>query len=292
MGMRTALSELTVEQKDTFSLVLASSGVVHQSHLAATGWELWVDELDHLRALRAIDRFLEENQPDSRSARPLPRYVLSTSGMLVAASMAAVHLASLTLLARRTLIASCGARADAILGGELDRTVTALFLHGDVAHLLGNMVGLILFGGAVAALWGAGAGWALVLATGALGNLLNALLHQQGHNSIGASTAVFGAIGLLAVTNALARHRDRRERLRAWLPLAAGFALLGLLGSSEKTDVTAHLFGFGMGLVLALLWRQLGSRVRTASRQAMLATGACLVVALAWMLGLFRLLAG
>ena len=39
------------------------------------------------------------------------------------------------------------------------------------------------------------------------------------------------------------------------LPLAAALGLLGLLGSSgENTDLGAHLFGFGCGIVLGLLW--------------------------------------
>jgi len=60
MAARPALTGLSQEQKDTLSLVLASSGVQHQSRLAGDGWELWVDDVDHLRALRAIDRTLNE----------------------------------------------------------------------------------------------------------------------------------------------------------------------------------------------------------------------------------------
>ena len=39
------------------------------------------------------------------------------------------------------------------------------------------------------------------------------------------------------------------RQIRAWLPLGAELALLGILGSGKHTDLTAHLFGFMAGLI-------------------------------------------
>ena len=101
-------------------------------------------------------------------------------------------------------------------------------------------------------LLGSGRAWFLVLCTGALGNLLNALVQSPDHRSIGASTAVFGAVGLLATINMLHFRSILRHR---WpLPLAAALGLLALLGASgHNTDIGAHLFGFISGIGLGLM---------------------------------------
>ena len=48
-------------------------------------------------------------------------------------------------------------------------------IHADLLHLVGNMVGIALFGAAVATLCGWGLGWLMVLVSGGLGNALNAV---------------------------------------------------------------------------------------------------------------------
>jgi membrane associated rhomboid family serine protease len=140
-----------------------------------------------------------------------------------------------------------------ILSGEWWRIITALTLHADGPHLLGN----ILIGGYFVArlcqLTGSGLGWILILASGAIGNLANTLAHGAGHNAVGASTAIFGAIGIAGALNSvLARHRTARFWL---LPLAAAGILLAFLGTgngNSKTDVGAHLFGFLIGIGLGI----------------------------------------
>ncbi len=125
--------------------------------------------------------------------------------------------------------------------------MTALTLHADGQHLLGY---LLIGGGFIPMLCralGSGLDWSLLLLSGSFGNLLNAFLQAPLHRSVGASTAVFGAVGLLAAIHLL------RERQRWYLPLAAALALLALLGSEgENTDLGAHLFGLAVGIVLGL----------------------------------------
>jgi membrane associated rhomboid family serine protease len=126
----------------------------------------------------------------------------------------------------------------------------------------------------------------MVLLTGALGNLANAALQLPGHRSIGASTAVFGAIGLLSAFQFWSKFRRPGHRLKAWLPLAAGLALLGLLGASgERTDLMAHLFGLLAGLLLGspyilFIHRPLPERYQ---RTAWAITGSILMMV--WFLG-------
>ena len=143
-----------------------------------------------------------------------------------------------------------GASSVKILGGELFRTVTALMLHADVVHLAGNMAGCALFFPAVCGLWGFGGGAMAILCGGVLGNWINALVHRRSHLSIGASTAVFAAVGILIGDQALKRVGSDGSWERAWLPVGAGICLLGFLSAGENTDILAHLFGFLVGCAL------------------------------------------
>ena len=46
--------------------------------------------------------------------------------------------------------------------------------------------------------------------------------------------------------------RFREKKTYAWIPFAAALGLLAMLGSSEKTDIFAHLFGFVSGIPLGV----------------------------------------
>jgi membrane associated rhomboid family serine protease len=145
------------------------------------------------------------------------------------------------------------ADAERILLGELWRTVTALSLHADLPHVLANALFGALFLGAVCGALGAGVGCALVLLSGAGGNLLNALFQSSHHVSVGASTAVFGAVGLLSGLAVARRRRQQSQRRHAWLPIGAGLAILAMLGTTgARTDLWAHLFGLLAGGVLGI----------------------------------------
>ncbi len=139
--------------------------------------------------------------------------------------------------------------------GEIWRTVTALTLHADLLHLVSNLVAGTGFGLLVARCFGAGPGWLLILCSGTAGNLLNAWVHfPEVHRSLGASTAVFGALGLLTgfgIHGAM-RAPARRFSVPAWaVPALGGMTLLGLLGMGDiRVDVAAHLSGFLCGGLL------------------------------------------
>lgn len=150
------------------------------------------------------------------------------------------------------LIKAGRSSATAITEGEFFRAVTALTLHGDYKHLFSN----IFFGGIV--LWAlstmTGTGFALLFAlfTGFAGNVMNAFFYGSAHNSIGASTSVFGIIGVLAGLQFFDSFREKK--LGRWIPFGAALGLLAMLGSSEKSDVLAHLFGFVAGLPAGTLF--------------------------------------
>ena len=152
-----------------------------------------------------------------------------------------------------------GMDSAALKSGEWWRPITALSLHADAAHVLGNAAFGAFFGYTVARYIGSGFGWLAIVAGGALGNLANAFLSGPDHRSIGASTAVFAALGLLSAycwRRGFPPNASRRERLA---PIFAGIGLLAFTGTGgENTDIGAHLLGFVAGFVNGLLIARFG----------------------------------
>jgi rhomboid protease GluP len=158
-----------------------------------------------------------------------------------------------------------------ILGSEPWRAITALGLHADAVHLLGNtLLGALLLA-LVAEVLGVGVGLLAVLVAGGLANVLNSGVQDHGFRFIGASTAVFAALGLLGGHRWQRRKTVRRNRSAAWIPLFASAFLLGFLGSGSspdfdparvgRVDVVGHVSGFVVGIAVgALFAKRLGVR--------------------------------
>jgi membrane associated rhomboid family serine protease len=167
--------------------------------------------------------------------------------------------------------------------GEWWRAVTALTLHADAGHVLGNVLAATLFAGALGRRYGASVAIAALVAAGTLGNLANAFLHRAGHDSVGASTAVFGAVGLLAADALVQRRVPRGGRLA---PLAAGLGIFAMLGTSERADLWAHFFGLAAGVALGVPLARALPRRPAARWQALSGAAAVALVAGAWWLAL------
>ncbi len=178
--------------------------------------------------------------------------------------------------------------AGLIQNGQWWRTVTALTLHADLPHLIGNLVIGGLFGLFVGQHLGSGLAWLCILVAGAAGNFLNATLHQPGHTSIGASTAVFAALGILAGSMWQHRGYAPMRSLARWTPLIGGAALLGYLGTGgERTDIGAHIGGFIAGLVLGVILGRVGKNIaKTHGSQLLLAATAVGILIFAWVIAL------
>jgi len=139
--------------------------------------------------------------------------------------------------------------------GEWWRPFTALFLHADPSHLGGNIIFGCLFAPLVARMTGGFLAWTLILVAGVAGNVLTAWVHYPDtYTALGASTAVFAALGLLTGGGVLLAFLapERAPWARVIVPLGGGVALLGWLGvGGVNTDVLAHgagfLFGFPLG---------------------------------------------
>jgi rhomboid protease GluP len=139
-----------------------------------------------------------------------------------------------------------------VLAGEWWRMFTAMFLHGGVNHLIGNMIVLYIVGMACEHAFGPARTTLVYFGSGVAGSALS-LLASPGP-SVGASGAVFGV--LAAVVVMLYRNHERfyvRDKrigfvLAAW---AAWQLLTGFL--SPFVDNFAHLGGMIGGATAALL---------------------------------------
>lgn len=129
------------------------------------------------------------------------------------------------------------------------RLITALTLHADVVHLMGNCVIGTFLAHFFLHLTGNGIGLLAILFSSGLANLFNVLGRGPGHLFVGYSTAVFSIVGMLCTINY--HGRQKSHKLRFFLPIMAGLAMLAFLGSSgQRTDLGAHFYGLLCGLLL------------------------------------------
>ncbi len=191
----------------------------------------------------------------------------------------------------RILLRRAAADPRALLaGGEWWRAITSLAIHGDEAHLAGNLLAMLFFSSAVCRAFGGGLGWAMILGAGAAGNVLAAWLKSPGTVSFGASTACFAALGIMSIHQAAMIFR--RQGLawnpwsRAWIPLGAGLSLLTLLGTGPASDLTAHLAGFAAGGLFGLAGTLTGGWRISCGTQRALQLACLAVIIIAWRLAL------
>lgn len=243
---------MSTKQANLCALVLSSAGVPYYSTEGDEGWEIWVKEADIQPAISAIKRYFRENPEAAPTETPRPAKPVKTyTGIWAAGLLAALYGAVATNRAYPLFVQKYAASAEKILAGEHYRTVTALMLHADLQHLAGNLIGIALFGTAVCSTVGTAPGWLMILLTGLIGNAANAYLYGTGHISVGASTAVFGAVGILCACQFWSKRHQSDGRIKAWLPLAGGLAFLAILGAGgQRVDIMAHLFGFAAGLLM------------------------------------------
>ena len=281
--MYKVFTDLGADEADLYGLVLSSADVTYHVKRGEHGWEVYVRETDYEEALDAIEEYLSENR-DGHLVEEVRsfEYGQTFSGLWVSLIMVALHVALVMNRESGFFIPTYGLNAHEVLHGELYRTITSLFIHADTLHLAGNVLGIAVFCTAVCRITGPGVGWLMILITGLGGNLMNAFLYRSHHLSIGSSTAVFGAVGILAGYQFLRKFGRPGRRDKAWLPLAAGLALLAFLGAGKHVDLTAHLFGFLVGIVTGVLYALFASRPGGKLCQASSLAVTILLVVTAW----------
>jgi membrane associated rhomboid family serine protease len=238
----------------TNSLVLSARGISHQ--VDPDRGLIRVHEADSARALAELQAFARENSnwpPPPNYAKPIPR-TDNPPTVLMIGSLVLLYIVSGPWSEHSPWFRTGAINSDLILqDGQWWRLITALTLHADQGHLVGNCV----IGGFMVHLLsrttGYGVGWLSLILSAALANRLNIALRNAPHYSVGFSTAVFATIGILCGLQMAAG--TKKSLLRGLLlPLGAGAGLLAMLGTGGKqTDLGAHLFGLGTGVACGLL---------------------------------------
>jgi membrane associated rhomboid family serine protease len=158
--------------------------------------------------------------------------------------------------------------------------VSSLFLHGGFVHLIGNLIYLRVFGGAVEAELGPVRFVFFYLACGAAGSLTHTVLFPQSTiPSIGASGSIAGLLGAFLILRPNARIVTLVPLVVYWamveipallfLPVWFGMqffsgvlSLQAARGTQEVAGVAwwAHVGGFLFGMLVAAVFRALQRR--------------------------------
>ena len=271
-----------------YSLVLEARSIEHEVRQSGELWLLCVSPESLSRAYEEINRYSAERSAPRRVAEPvLPPHPGAGVGVFIYVSilLLAAYCAGNGMFGADWL--SLGA-LDANARGEWWRSVTALTLHLDQEHLLGNVLFGAVAGVAASRLLGPGIAWSSILVAAAMANYAETLITPVTHRAVGASTAVFAALGLLSGM-AWRQRLSLRERLwYRWAPLIAGICLLTLLGAgSAHVDVLGHALGFLFGLAVGWIYIRAGMPgYRGPRRQLAAGIGAVLAIGACWFLAL------
>jgi membrane associated rhomboid family serine protease len=266
------------------SLVLAAAQIPHQVVDDLSGYALVVPAEFSPRAIEELRLYDEENPPVQPPKPVVIEYQNAIPG-IVGYVTAIILFAWLSWSSAWGLDWLTAGRIDGALvrSGEWWRTLTSLTMHGDLRHLVGNIIFGAFFGYLAGRLVGPGVAWLTAIAAAACGNLANTLLLESAHKSIGASTAVFAILGLTAgfAWRAKLFAQDRWSTRIG--PIVGGLALLMYTGTGgDNTDIGAHLMGFVFGFLGGMLLTRFRERFQDAVLQNRSALVTVAALALAW----------
>lgn len=270
------------------ALALQALGIPHVVQAGGAGARIVVSALDAERARAELTDYVEETTtwpPEKDDAPPL-----LTSGVPGALVYAFVIVMLYPVGQDGAFGLNWWERgrmhAGAVLDGELWRTFTALTLHVDLQHLVSNLVFGALFGVLAAQVLGHGVAWLGTVLAGAGGNLVESFLTDPEHLAVGASTAIFGTLGLMVAAEWSRRSRRRMPWVRRVAPLFGGAVLFGWLGAGDgsgRVDVLAHATGFAVGALIGVVVGRLELPERLTPRaQNLMWVAALACVAAAW----------
>jgi membrane associated rhomboid family serine protease len=167
-----------------------------------------------------------------------------------------------------TVSGSSGQWRSLWLDGRVLRLFTALFIHASVWHLIGNGLFLLIFGAPSERALGPWRLLALFLVGGAAGNLVAALLiGEPARVIIGASGGISALVGAYLVLFPRARlgvvvplglwlefvKLPAASLIGMWLLLQLAFTFFGPAFGAMAWS--AHLTGFAVGVLMAILFR-------------------------------------
>jgi membrane associated rhomboid family serine protease len=142
---------------------------------------------------------------------------------------------------------------------QLWRLFTPMFLHLGLIHIAFNMYALAILGPPIETAYGRGRFLALYLVTGIMGNVASFVFGSPGGIGVGASTAVFGLLGVwLAYNYRRRQHAFNQANVRAVL-ITLLINLVLNLSLSSLIDWRGHVGGFLAGVVLGYAAEGIGT---------------------------------
>ena len=222
------------------ALVLQAMDIPHGMQADGNVWFLWTHETHVEQALKELHSY--ETDKAGEHERPKDPPVLSYGPGLVFGYALVIGLffpmGMYGFLGQNFWLAG---RMDSglVAEGQLWRPITSLCLHADIGHLAGNLFFGALFGALTSQLIGGGLTWLLTLLAGTAGNFLTTWINGPGHLAVGASTAVFGTLGLFTFYELVRRVLLRgslppAQRFRIIAPLLAGVGPVGIFGHGRR----------------------------------------------------------
>ncbi len=205
----------------------------------------------HSEKEHANNEFISLEQVEERAAYDaLP--IAKTSNILVTYALLGINIFIFIIMTvngeRDGWITAFGIERGAILEqGELYRFITALFLHGNIFHLMQNGIYLYFFGSRVELLFGKADMVLLYFVSGLMGGV--ASIFFNGNLAIGASGAVFGLIGAVLSYSYYHGKKNIGINFATLVLLVVVGLLLGFLDTN--VDVAAHFGGFIAGMITA-----------------------------------------
>jgi membrane associated rhomboid family serine protease len=266
----TVATGLARRQAEDIIVLLAAMGIAAVSDrsddgtfhvdVAATdaeqATELIAEEYPRGFAFPSVEEAAAAERASRRPTLPPARLWLHRDSWAVALAAAAcvawfIHMQSGGPLTRARLLDLGAITWDQVWVGEWWRLASALFVHFDGAHLVANMITLLLVGPPLASLLGPWRFLLIFLLTGVAGNVASHVLAPSASLKAGASGSISGVLGALGGTGLDPGWGSRYAR---WQVLGALFAIYALLvGAGPDSDHVAHLGGLIAGIVLGAL---------------------------------------
>ena len=154
-------------------------------------------------------------------------------------------------LTRARLLAFGAITWDQVWLGEWWRLASGVFVHFDGAHLLTNMITLLIVGPPLVSLLGPWRFLVIFLLTGIAGNLFSHVFAASESLKAGASGGIAGVLGALGGTSLDPGWGRRFKRWQVVGALVAIYALL--VGAGPERDNAGHLGGLLAGIALGRL---------------------------------------
>ena len=233
--------------------VISALGGDYYAENSAGMWYIYVTPEHHNYFKRQIEEYESERiffdrHRHAHLSEDVGTVETSYSALHVSIILMVIHCLSGPSAERGPLIKAGLLGITEYFNGDWWRPITALTLHADFAHLISNCVFLIVLTPFICRTIGPTLTWFLILGGGILGNITTCYFYSIPHRSLGSSTAVFAALGLLAGLSIINKLRQHHINL-ATRALVASIALVAITGLDLTTDVLAHIFGFLFGLL-------------------------------------------